>query len=386
MISFNAKASADEAKKHEDFVTRMVDKGYTPSRCACCASGTCACARAPERAARGRQGLHAAADHRPPAGGQEQVDRQPRALPAPLQGADPRGGASARSTAAASATSSAARTSRIPKKDISEPVFGHGQGGMREIVHPGNKEYVRGDRIERPEGRRRRRRRQGQASDSGEGEDDFVFTLTKEEFMQVFFEDLALPHLVRTQLAETPEWKSHRAGYTQRRHADQPARACARCAARSAGASRIGADVARASCASSRSELDAAASGTRRPSRDEREIAELEARHRGAARAARAHPLPRPDRPALPQPRPRAGADHQGGDVLPDGRLGLDGRGAQGPRQALLHPAVPVPDAALRARSTSSSSATTRRRRRSTRRTSSTPPRPAARWCRARWC
>ena len=32
--------------------------------------------------------------------------------------------------------------------------------------------------------------------------------------MQVFFEDLALPHLVRTQLAETPEWKSHRAGFT----------------------------------------------------------------------------------------------------------------------------------------------------------------------------
>ena len=29
VISFNAKASADEAKKHEDFVTRMVDRGYT---------------------------------------------------------------------------------------------------------------------------------------------------------------------------------------------------------------------------------------------------------------------------------------------------------------------------------------------------------------------
>jgi len=29
VISFNAKASADEAKKHEDFVNRMVNKGYT---------------------------------------------------------------------------------------------------------------------------------------------------------------------------------------------------------------------------------------------------------------------------------------------------------------------------------------------------------------------
>jgi uncharacterized sporulation protein YeaH/YhbH (DUF444 family) len=32
--------------------------------------------------------------------------------------------------------------------------------------------------------------------------------------MQVFFEDLALPHLVRTQLAEVPEWKSQRAGFS----------------------------------------------------------------------------------------------------------------------------------------------------------------------------
>src|SRR5207244_8098327 len=101
----------------------------------------------------------------------------------------------------------------IPKKDISEPVFGHGQGGKREMVHPGNKDYVKGDRIERPKG--------GagggggsQASDSGEGEDDFVFHLTKEEFMQVFFDDLALPRLIRTELADSPEWKTQRAGYT----------------------------------------------------------------------------------------------------------------------------------------------------------------------------
>jgi uncharacterized sporulation protein YeaH/YhbH (DUF444 family) len=100
----------------------------------------------------------------------------------------------------------------IPKKDISEPVFHHGQGGIRETVHPGNKEYVRGDRIERPKGGEGGKGK-GQASDSGEGEDDFIFTLSKEEFMQVFFEDLALPHLIRTQLAEMPEWKSQRAGF-----------------------------------------------------------------------------------------------------------------------------------------------------------------------------
>jgi len=101
----------------------------------------------------------------------------------------------------------------IPKRDITEPVFGHGQGGKREMVHPGNQDYVRGDRIGRPKG--------GggggggsQASDSGEGDDDFVFHLSKEEFMQVFFDDLALPNLARTTLAETPEFKTHRAGFS----------------------------------------------------------------------------------------------------------------------------------------------------------------------------
>jgi uncharacterized sporulation protein YeaH/YhbH (DUF444 family) len=103
---------------------------------------------------------------------------------------------------------------RIPKKDLNEPVFGHGHGGMREVVHPGNQDYVRGDRIERPKGGGGKGSGKGQASDSGEGEDDFVFSLSKEEFMQVFFDDLALPNLVRTQLAETPEWKSQRAGYS----------------------------------------------------------------------------------------------------------------------------------------------------------------------------
>ena len=102
----------------------------------------------------------------------------------------------------------------IPKKDLSEPVFGHGPGGVRETVHPGNQDYVRGDRIERPKGGGGSGRGKGQAGDSGEGEDDFVFALSKEEFMQVFFEDLALPHLVRTQLAEVPEYKSHRAGFS----------------------------------------------------------------------------------------------------------------------------------------------------------------------------
>ena len=101
---------------------------------------------------------------------------------------------------------------RIPKKDLSEPFFHHGQGGQREMVHPGNQEYIAGDHIQRPQGGGAGGSGKGQASDSGEGEDDFTFALSKEEFLQVFFEDLALPHLVRTQLTEVPEYKTHRAG------------------------------------------------------------------------------------------------------------------------------------------------------------------------------
>ena len=101
----------------------------------------------------------------------------------------------------------------IPKRDLNEPVFGHGDGGVREVVRPGNTEHVKGDRVAKPKGGGQGQGG-GQASDSGEGDDDFVFHLSKEEFMQVFFDDLALPNLERTQLAEMPEWKSHRAGFT----------------------------------------------------------------------------------------------------------------------------------------------------------------------------
>ena len=100
----------------------------------------------------------------------------------------------------------------IPRKDIREPVFHHGPGGIRDTVHPGNSEHVRGDRIARPPGGAGGSG--AQASDNGEAEDDFSFTLTKEEFMELFFEDLALPRLLRTHLGHTLQYKTRRAGYS----------------------------------------------------------------------------------------------------------------------------------------------------------------------------
>jgi uncharacterized protein len=101
----------------------------------------------------------------------------------------------------------------LPRRDVNEPVFGHGPGGNREAVHPGNRDYVRGDRIDRPQGGGAGGAGSG-ASPDGSGEDDFVFRITREEFMQYFFDDLELPDLVRTQLLpDAPEWKSQRAGF-----------------------------------------------------------------------------------------------------------------------------------------------------------------------------
>ena len=101
----------------------------------------------------------------------------------------------------------------IPARDIKEPNFRHGPGGDHEYVHPGNHSFNKGDRIARPKGQG------GGGSGSGEGDgdgsqDEFIFTLSREEFMNLFFDDLELPHLVRNFLAEIKDYKLQRAGYT----------------------------------------------------------------------------------------------------------------------------------------------------------------------------
>ena len=100
----------------------------------------------------------------------------------------------------------------VPRKDISEPVFRHGEGGDREIVHPGNREFIKGDRIPRPEGGGGGGG--GSEPGTGEAEDSFVFALSREEFLHIFFEDLELPRLERNMLVGIEENKPVRAGYT----------------------------------------------------------------------------------------------------------------------------------------------------------------------------
>lgn len=102
----------------------------------------------------------------------------------------------------------------IPQKDIDEPSFGHGQGGNRSRVLPGNKEFNTGDKIKRPEGGAGGSGG-GDASDSGEGMDEFVFQITQEEFLEFMFEDLELPNLVKRQLTATETFKIVKAGISE---------------------------------------------------------------------------------------------------------------------------------------------------------------------------
>ncbi len=104
-------------------------------------------------------------------------------------------------------------TVSIPTKGIGEPRFHHSPtGGARERVFSGNKEFNTGDKIQKPvqgggQGGKK-------ASDQGEGEDAFTFELTREEFLDIYFEDLELPDLVKKDLREIQSFQYQRAGFS----------------------------------------------------------------------------------------------------------------------------------------------------------------------------
>ncbi|MEM6415707.1 MAG: DUF444 family protein, partial [Pseudomonadota bacterium] len=88
----------------------------------------------------------------------------------------------------------------IPTKSTKEPRFRlDPETGERSWVSPGNKEFSEGDRLKKPP-KQVGRGRGKEASDEGDGEDAFQFTLTQDEFLDIFFEDLELPNLVKRSL------------------------------------------------------------------------------------------------------------------------------------------------------------------------------------------
>ena len=76
----------------------------------------------------------------------------------------------------------------ISSKDIAEPEFRHGHGGAWETVRPGNDRFSSKDQVDRPKGGGQGSG-QGQASQDGESLDEFIFTLTKDEFLDIFFDE-----------------------------------------------------------------------------------------------------------------------------------------------------------------------------------------------------
>jgi len=102
---------------------------------------------------------------------------------------------------------------RIRTKSLREPTFGRGRdAGRRDYVLPGNSDFASGDVIRKPEHGASRRGRKG--SKDGEGEDDFVFSLTREEFLDIFFDDLALPNMVKAKLKSLKSKEHYRAGFS----------------------------------------------------------------------------------------------------------------------------------------------------------------------------
>src|SRR3954452_10059352 len=96
----------------------------------------------------------------------------------------------------------------IPLEGMDEPRFRR-EGGTRDMVLPGNKKYIEGDILQRPN------QSGGKGSGPGEGdsEDAFRFVLNRDEFVDLFLDDLELPDLAKRKLAEVESEGIRRAGY-----------------------------------------------------------------------------------------------------------------------------------------------------------------------------
>src|SRR6266704_524668 len=120
----------------------------------------------------------------------------------------------------------------IPLDGVDEPRLRRGTGGIRDFILPGNKEFIEGDVLPRPRGGG------GRSRDAGEGdaEDAFRFVLTREEFIDVFLDDLELPDLAKRKLAEAEHEGLRRAGYST---SGSPANISVSCTVQLAMARRI---------------------------------------------------------------------------------------------------------------------------------------------------
>jgi uncharacterized sporulation protein YeaH/YhbH (DUF444 family) len=100
----------------------------------------------------------------------------------------------------------------LPAQGVHEPSFHRGaSGGLRDHLLPGNKQYIEGDTIPRPQGGAGGG---SEGSPDGEGQDDFRFALSRDEFVDLFLEDLELPDLAKRRVVDAEAVTWHRAGYS----------------------------------------------------------------------------------------------------------------------------------------------------------------------------
>ena len=100
----------------------------------------------------------------------------------------------------------------VPSDGISEPSFDYDRNtGEWDRILPGNKNFSTGDRVKKPDGESSGRG--SKAGNGGDGEDDFRFTITRDEYLDMVFEDLELPDLVKTSEKAAVAWQRARAGY-----------------------------------------------------------------------------------------------------------------------------------------------------------------------------
>jgi uncharacterized sporulation protein YeaH/YhbH (DUF444 family) len=99
----------------------------------------------------------------------------------------------------------------IPLDGMEEPSLRRGSGGVRDHVLPGNRTFVEGDVLPRSGGAGGAK---PDRAGEGDAEDAFRFVLTREEFLNVFLDDLELPDLAKRRLTETEHESPVRAGYS----------------------------------------------------------------------------------------------------------------------------------------------------------------------------
>lgn len=102
---------------------------------------------------------------------------------------------------------------KVKVRNTEEPMFSNDEkSGNGHTVVPGNRHFNTGDEIPNPNNSNSKGKG-NKASDSGDSEDSFYFSLTKEEYFDILFEDLELPDMIKKSMKNTNQYDIERQGF-----------------------------------------------------------------------------------------------------------------------------------------------------------------------------